>query len=494
MMARASRLAMLSALAIAAFAGTAEAQVAAAGAGGAEQDPVIARESTFGELGLRRNVTPGAAAPPRARASTTRQPVRAEVQRIDRSRVRPVVVQPVATLPAPVEPVPARRRRIAEEDPYAAIGWRLGSLRLFTATEDSVGYDTNPNRRTGAAAKGSSVLRTEGELRLQSDFSRHALDGFLRGSFARYPEQSEADRPAADGRLTWRHDFTRDLTGEVEGRLRIDTQRPGSPELNVSVRERPIVATTGLTAGLTQRFNRLSIGLRGLIDRDDYADAKLSNGAVLDQGDRNTTTYGLRLRGGYEVTPGVTPFVEARVDTRVPDREIDQAGFRRQSTGVSARAGTTFEITRLLTGEVAAGYEQRDYEDGRLRDLRGPILDAALVWSATPLTQVRVSYGTTLEESTIPGASGAITHNARLEVQHDLRRHFSVTGTLGASRTQYRGISLEEEGLSAGARLEYKFNRSVAVRASFTHERLKSSTPGSDYTANVYLLGLRLQR
>jgi hypothetical protein len=105
-----------------------------------------------------------------------------------------------------------------------------------------------------------------------------------------------------------------------------------------------------------------------------------------------------------------------------------------------------------------------------------------------------VSYGTTLEESTIPGASGAITHNARLEVQHDLRRHFSVTGTLGASRTQYRGISLEEEGLSAGARLEYKFNRSVAVRASFTHERLKSSTPGSDYTANVYLLGLRLQR
>ena len=36
--------------------------------------------------------------------------------------------------------------------------------------------------------------------------------------------------------------------------------------------------------------------------------------------------------------------------------------------------------------------------------------------------------------------------------------------------------------------------RSIVVRGSFTHERLKSSAPGSDYTANVFLLGLRLQR
>ena len=31
------------------------------------------------------------------------------------------------------------------------------------------------------------------------------------------------------------------------------------------------------------------------------------------------------------------------------------------------------------------------------------------------------------------------------------------------------------------------------VRASFTHERLKSTDPGDDYTANVYLVGLRFQ-
>jgi hypothetical protein len=33
----------------------------------------------------------------------------------------------------------------------------------------------------------------------------------------------------------------------------------------------------------------------------------------------------------------------------------------------------------------------------------------------------------------------------------------------------------------------------VVLRASFTHERLKSTSPGADYTANTYLVGLRFQ-
>jgi hypothetical protein len=76
-------------------------------------------------------------------------------------------------------------------------------------------------------------------------------------------------------------------------------------------------------------------------------------------------------------------------------------------------------------------------------------------------------------------------------VQHDLRRNLSLTGLLGFSSTDYDGVHLKEDTITAGARLEYKLTRSVAVRASFIHERLKSTAPGSDYTANTYLLGLR---
>ena len=54
---------------------------------------------------------------------------------------------------------------------------------------------------------------------------------------------------------------------------------------------------------------------------------------------------------------------------------------------------------------------------------------------------------------------------------------------------------LHPEKYFAGTlRAEYNLTRTVAVRASYTFEHLKSTSVGSDYTANVFLLGLRFQR
>ena len=78
-------------------------------------------------------------------------------------------------------------------------------------------------------------------------------------------------------------------------------------------------------------------------------------------------------------------------------------------------------------------------------------------------------------------------------MQPDLRRNISLIGSATVTERDYRGIQLQEEGFAGSVRLDYRLTRSVALRASFTHERLKSSDPGSDYTANVYLVGLRFQ-
>jgi hypothetical protein len=439
---------------------------------------------------------PGERGPRRAQSRRSRQPTAAPVRSTIHAPVTsPNVareIQPVQVgIPDPKTPAPRPRpKRPPEEDPYAPLGLRLGGVTVLPAIQESVGYDSNPNRDAGRH-KGSTVSRTDGEVQIKSDWSAHALTGLLRGSYSAYPDVKGADRPEGEGRLGLRLDVSRDTQINLEGRFALDTQRPGSPDLNAAVAERPLVVTTGAAAGLTQRFNRLLVGLRGTVDRTVYEDAKLPNGTVLDQSDRDATQYGLRLRAGYELTPGVIPFVEALADTRVHDRAIDNAGFRRDSDGVGVRAGSTFEITRTLTGEASAGVQRRSYDDPRLKDLRGPLVEAALVWSATPLTTVRLKAQTSVDETTIPYSSGILTRTARLEVQHDLRRNLSVTGIVGVTENDYKGVPLEERTLTAGARLEYKLTRSVALRASFTHERLKSSTPGSDYSANTVLLGLR---
>ena len=205
-------------------------------------------------------------------------------------------------------------------------------------------------------------------------------------------------------------------------------------------------------------------------------------------------TYGLRGRAGYQITPGVTPFIEVGGDVRRHDEAIDGGGFARNSGGVTAKVGSTFELTRQLTGEASVGYAQRKYTDARLPALGGPTFDAALVWAATPLTTVALRGTTSLNESTIANASGAVSRAVTLDVSHALLRNMTIgaVGTLGVN--DYKGVNLRENTLSAGLRAEYKFNRSLSIRGSFTHERLTSSAPGNDYTANVFLLGLKFQR
>lgn len=440
---------------------------------------------------------PGQPAARRARARRSVSPTVAPVRAITQA---PVVspnllreVQPPLTgIPDPTKPLPLPRRLLREDDPYGQVGYRVGGLNLYPSIQESVGYDSNPNR-LHEPPKGSFMSRTEGELRLRSDWSNHELAGYLRGAYNIYPDVKGADRPDGDGALRLRLDASRDTKLDVEGHYRLETQRPGSPELNAPVLRRPLVWSFGASVGATQAVNRLQFELRGGIDRRVYEDADLPGGVVLRQGDRNFTQPSVRLRAGYELTPGLKPFAEAIVDARVYDQVIDNTGFRRSSDGLGLRAGSTFEFTRTLVGEASAGVQTRRYEDPRLRDLRGPLIDAALIWSATPLTTVRLRAQATVDETTLPFSSGALTRRVTAEVQHDLRRNLSLIGALTVGETDYRGVTLRERGLTGAVRLEYKLTRAVVLRASFTHERLKSTSPGADYTANTYLVGLRFQ-
>jgi hypothetical protein len=246
--------------------------------------------------------------------SPTAVPVRANTQQpiVSPNLVRDV--QPTLTgVPDPTTPLALPRRRLREDDPYSQVGYGVGSLNLYPAIQESIGYDSNPNR-VSPPAKGSFVSRTEADLRLQSDWSNHELNGFLRGAYNVYPDVKGADRPEGEGALRLRLDASRDTKFDVEGRYVLDTQRPGSPELNAPVTARPLVSSFGASVGATQTFNRLRLELRGGVDRTIYEDAQLPSGVILRQSDRNVTQYGVKLRAGYEVSPGIKPFVDVLAD------------------------------------------------------------------------------------------------------------------------------------------------------------------------------------
>jgi hypothetical protein len=390
---------------------------------------------------------------------------------------------------------PQRRKpkRQPEDDPYEQLGMRLGGLIFLPSIEADIGYDTNP-RRIETGGKGAAMLRTTGEVDLKSDWDRHSLTGYLRGAYDAFAGMSDVNRPSGDGRVNLRLDVLRGTQIESEGRFQLSTQQPGNPNLPNGVINQPLSFTGGGTLGLVHTFNRLSLGVYGDVDRNLYGDVKLADGTTVSQEDRNYTQYAIRLRTGYELSPFFSPFVEGRLDKRRYDNRIDDSGYARSSNGQGISLGTTINFNDRLTGELAAGYEHRVYDDPRLADLNGPIGRASLVWNATPLTTVKLNASSTIGETTIVGANGVLVHQAGVEVDHALRRNVTLTGTLDLTDSDYQGIYIKEHGLTGELRLDWKLTRSLVFRASFTHDRLKSTSPDSDYTANIFLVGLRLQR
>jgi hypothetical protein len=401
--------------------------------------------------------------------------------------------EPVAIIHQGLPPLAAPRvQRSAVTDPYAPLGLRTGTLLAFPTADVSFGYDTNPERRPGGR-QGSAFVRGEGGLQLRSDWAVHELTADLRGGYNRYFRTPESDRPDGQGRVNLRLDATRDTALDFELRGRVDTQSPGSANLTNRVEGRPLIYEYGGSAGATQRFNRLALSLRGSVDRTDYADASLGNGQVLSQQDRNVTQYGIRARAAYELTPGLIPFAEVLADTRRYDQRADNEGFQRDSTGLQLRGGTSIELTRSLTGEVAAGYGGRRYEDQRLRDLKGPVAEATLTWVATPLTTLRLRGTTQFDETTIAGSSGAVTRRLSAELSHAFLRNLVLTAAGSFGRSDFQGVSRQDDTLRASLGAEYSLTRNFVLRASYVHERTTSNVPGNNLSANVWLFGVRAQ-
>ena len=400
-----------------------------------------------------------------------------------------------ATRPSPTVaalPFNVRLRTRIDDAPYDAVGYEVGSLRLTPYVTQSFGYDSNPDQ-TQTGLRPSAFERTEGGFALASEWSRNALTASLHAGYDAFFSAPEANRPDAVGVANYRFDVDRDTLLDAETRFALDTQRVGSPEVINGAQSRPLISTFGATIGGSEGFGRLNLALHGSLDRTVYENAQASGGVVQDLSSENFNAYGLRLRATYEVTPVLRPFFDILADDRIHDQAIDYTGYRRDSVGATGQVGSSFELTRLLTGEVSAGYGGRTYEDARLKNITSPVFNGSLAYAATPLTTISFRAATSFDETTVAGASGTNSRSVTLEVSHAVLRNLSVTGALSYLATDYVGVPIRENTLAETVKAEYHLTRNLAATASYNHERLNSTLAGASFGQNVFLVGLRLQ-
>jgi hypothetical protein len=399
---------------------------------------------------------------------------------------------------------PPRKRLKVDDDPFGAVGDYAGSFLIKTALEVMAGYDTNPGRMN--SPQGRAFYMVSPEFLAVSDWERNAVVVDLRGSFTGYngdltpngngtplPAPLDLDRPSFTGHIDGRYDVSRDTAITAQARLLVSTDNPGSPNIQTGLDRYPIFSTVGGTFGLDQNFNRLNVAVGATVDRTDYQWSKLTDGTTSSNDDRNYTQYGGVARVSYELTPGLKPFVEVEGDNRVHDLYYDRNGYARDSDGGYAKAGTSFEFSRILFGEVSIGYVQRDYADPRLGRLDGLLTTASLTWNATPLTTAKFYSDTQTGETTLPGTSGVLTRTYTVEVDHDFRRWLTGIGKFTYGTLDYVGDNRTDTIYSLSGDLIYKLTRSLWIKAELRRDWLDSDVVGQSSASTVVMLGVRVQ-
>ncbi len=375
-----------------------------------------------------------------------------------------------------------------EEDPFAAVGMRAGSFILYPSLTTSFEHATN------ASGNGrSDTLTVTPELRLQSDWAQHAATLTLRGSYAHDFAGTSPDSPSGSVDGTARIDLKPGWDIGLAGTYTYSQQSISDPNFPAGVDHPPGVHDFSGSAALNGGFGRKIFTLEGKLARSVYENGT-SGGAVVDQGYRDNTVFGGRLRLGYESPLGVTPFVEGEVSRRHYDQAADNNGLRRSSLATIGRAGLAFDRGPVLTGEVAVGYGVQSFDDPALASLSALTVDGSLVWSPSRLYTVTFTGSTAFNPGTDAASSGSVAHDGSVDVAYAWKPNLTVDWTGDVKHETFQGTGRVDTTVKAGVGATWKLNRRTWLTGGYSHEWAMSTAAGNTYQSDVLSVELRLQK
>jgi hypothetical protein len=393
---------------------------------------------------------------------------------------------------APEDTVIQRPRRapVADDEYYAPLGIRAGGFILYPSLTVGTGYTTNAAGVAGGDGSGTATVTPE--FFLQSDWARHEATLRLRGSYEKFLDGTTADNPSADVEATGRIDLANDWAINLAGGYAYSQQALSDPDFPAGADKPPGVNAFRSSAALSGGAGRAKVTLAASADRTLYDDATVS-GVPVDQGYRDNTQYGARLRLGYEVSPTLTPFVEGEVTHRDFDQTLDHDGLARSSAGLAGRIGVALDRGPILKGEIAVGTQSENFDDPSLATISALSVDGSLVWAPTELVTVSFNGSTSINPSTDAASSGSVIYDGLVDLAYAWRRNVTLHGVAAIKNERFQGTGLVDSTYQAGVSATWKMNRTAWLTAGYLHEWLASTDAARDYQSDAVRLELRMQ-
>jgi hypothetical protein len=392
---------------------------------------------------------------------------------------------------------------------HAPLGIGLGGFLLYP--EVTLGAQYNDNIYASPTAETEDwLLLADTSARVASQWSRHALNFFGGVTTRTYTDNGDDNaydwRLGADGRF----DIVRDMYVEGGAAFGQATESRFSGNGPAALTGPIEFDFTEANARLVRDVNRIRASIGFDYGKFDFQDGQLNPTIIVpnrrfDQDDRDNEFLDITARGDFALSPDTAIFGSVTHHTRDFDKD---GGFTnddpvngfpildRDAKGWRYLVGANFDLTSVVRGEVAVGYDTTEYDSPLVADVDGLAAYGQIEWFVTQITTLTFNAARETDEAGITGAAGIERTSFGARVDHELRRDIILTGGYAYNQDDYVSYDREDDRAVFDAGVDWYTNRFLKLGASY--ERYDQDSAGvqrdRDFTANVFTLKATVRR
>lgn len=392
-----------------------------------------------------------------------------------------------------LDPILDRRpEQLYRFEPFQAVGYTAGSFTVYPELIAS-SLATSNLYRTSTARQSDIALELRPSLRAVSNWKVHAVEVRASGLTSFYADHPAEDMRAYTLEARTRIDVTRRTNFELLTSVDHTPESRGSINAASTTGDRSEIDTTRAQLTFNQRFNRLSVQLRGSVVETEVSAVRAANGTLDSNLYRDNTYREGVTRVAWAFKPTLSVFGEVAVNAR-DYRAPSTDGLSRDSTGERTRAGLSFGNTgQVVRGEISVGYGRQKFDESRLPEIDGILLDANLAWRISGITALLLQARTDVSESQVANSGGALSRTLQGEVRHELTKRLIGTAGVRWTSQDYVGTNISETEIAGLLGLEYYVNRDVTVFGRYSHVDFASNVAGRSYQADEARIGVRVR-
>lgn len=370
--------------------------------------------------------------------------------------------------------------------PAPETGIHMGGFMLYP--ELTVGGQYNDNVfAVNTGAQSDVSLDVHPSLRLDSTWSHLLISLKAQYDMTRYNKLSQQDTDDYLGRFETKFDLDADTQLDATTEFGHFSELPGNTNITANAAQPTEYNRWNSTIGIKHVFNRLQIDVGGDFTTLRYSNTPAVGGGFIFSSDRNRDVADAYADLGYSFGRGTQVFTRATWNQR--DYSLLVSKFR-NSSGFEVVGGIRLELTNLISGQAYVGYLQQDYKT--LSSIGGFDYGAQFDWFVTRLTTVSIDVHRSIEETDQVGGVGYFATGASLSVMHQLTRSVTLEANVEYTNNDYRGVSRNEDIVSASVGAKYHFMPQLTLGLDYTHSTRDSNVPGTNYSQNRVELGLKL--